>query len=65
MSERWEAPGGLRVETVSLSLTGTGGDGTWLRVTRGGVGGRMLVGQVRTPAGLAGLGVDLAELTAE
>ena len=63
---RWETPAGLRVETVSYSLTSDGRDGDWLRVSRStpACGGRMTVGEVRTPAELAGLGVDLAEMTA-
>jgi hypothetical protein len=61
----WTGLDGLRVETVRRSLSGTQ-DGDWLLATRPVTafgGGRLYVGQARTPAGLAALGIDLASLT--
>ena len=70
MITRWVTPDGGRVDVITLSGTvpansrlrhaGERGDGQWLRVT--GPAGNY-AGQVRTPAELAGLGVDLAGLT--
>lgn len=61
---RWTSPDGHTVEVITLSGTGSADrDGQWLRVTRRAPAGRLLVVQVRTPAELAGLGVDLAALT--
>jgi hypothetical protein len=61
----WETPGGLRVETVTYSLTSDNRDGLWYRVSRGGCGGRISVCEERTldeVAGrLAGLGIDLEQ----
>jgi hypothetical protein len=66
---RWITPGGVRVDVITLSgvtkgstrrrTTESRGDGQWLRVC----GPLGYVGQVRTPAELAGLGVDVADLT--
>lgn len=36
MADRWTAPGGWVVDVIRLSLTGTGRDGTWLRIRRHG-----------------------------
>jgi hypothetical protein len=47
------------VECIRLSCTGTGRDGEWLRVRRFGIH----VADVRTVSELAGLGVDLVDLT--
>jgi hypothetical protein len=49
--------GRTRVDAISLSATGTGRDGEWLRVTSDG----FFVGQVRSCRDLAKL-VDLADL---
>ena len=56
---RYTTPAGARVDVITLTHTGTGNDGQWLRVT--GVHGEAK-GMVRTPAELAGLGIDEAEL---
>jgi hypothetical protein len=56
---RYSTPDGGRVDVITLTATGTGDDGQWLRVT-GPHGDH--VGQVRTAGELAGLGVSLAEL---
>jgi hypothetical protein len=66
-------PAGMRVEVITLSLTGGrkgaggrshhidagGGDGQWLVVS---YPGGAAAGQVRTVAELAGLGIDAADL---
>jgi hypothetical protein len=59
---KFRTPDGSVVEEISLTQTGTHQDGKWLRVT-GPTG--LFVGQVRTVPELAGLGIDLAELTEE
>jgi hypothetical protein len=59
MTTRWVTPAGGRVDVIVLAGTGRGEDGAWLRVT--GPHGNY-AGQVRAPAGLAGLGVDIADL---
>jgi hypothetical protein len=52
MMRRWLAAGSLRagwaVDVIRLSLTGTGRDGTWLRIRRGG----FWIADVRTVAEL-------------
>jgi hypothetical protein len=55
----WHTPDGHKVEPVTRSWARDGKNGQWLRVT-GPKGHR--VGQVRTPAELATLGINLAEL---
>lgn len=47
------------VDVIRLSCTGTGRDGEWLRVRRGGYH----VADVRTVAELVSLGIDLTDLT--
>jgi hypothetical protein len=57
---KWRAPDGRTIETITLSQTSDPDDaGHWLYVTY--PGGRYAE-RVRSPAGLAGLGIDLAEL---
>jgi hypothetical protein len=56
---RYTTPAGARVDVITRRLTGTGGDGQWYRVT--GPHGNY-AGETRTTDGLAGLGIDLAEL---
>lgn len=46
MADRWTAPGGWVVDVIRLSLTGTGRDGTWLRIRRRG----FWIADVRTVA---------------
>jgi hypothetical protein len=57
MADRWTAPDGWVVDVIRLSLTGTGRDGTWLRIRRRG----FWVADVRTVAELAAF-VPLASL---
>jgi hypothetical protein len=61
----WETPSGLRVETVTYSLTSGNRDGLWYRVSRGGCGGRMSVCEERTLGAVAerlvDLGIDLEQ----
>jgi len=67
---RYRTRDGGRVDVITLTGTspaagralpyGDNGDGQWLRVT-GPAGNH--VGQVRTPAELPALGIDLASLT--
>lgn len=49
MADRWTAPGGWVVDVIRLSLTGTGRDGTWLRIRRRGY----WIADVRTVAEVA------------
>jgi hypothetical protein len=56
---RYTTPAGARVDVITRSLTGTGRDGQWYRVT--GPHGDY-AGEARTTDGLAALGIDLAEL---
>jgi hypothetical protein len=60
MTTRFTAPDGARVDVITLSLTGTGDDGQWYRVT-----GRYgeAKGMARTPAELEELGITIANLT--
>jgi hypothetical protein len=51
--------GTTTVECIQLSCTGTGRDGEWLRVKRGGYH----LADVRTVRELAALGIDVADLT--
>ena len=70
MTSRWNHPDGARVDVITLTGTskasprsrpyGENGDGQWLRVT--GPHGNY-AGQVRSPAELTALGIDLASLT--
>jgi hypothetical protein len=52
-------PAGMRVGVITLTCTGNGTDGQWLRVTHP---NGISAGQCRAPAGLAALGIDLADL---
>lgn len=53
-------PAGMRVDAITL--TGPSGDAQWLRVT---YPNTILAGMTRTPAGLAALGINLADLEAD
>jgi hypothetical protein len=55
-------PAGMRVDVITLTATGNGTDGQWIRVTHP---GGILAGMTRTPAGLAALGINLADLDAD
>jgi hypothetical protein len=59
MTTRFTTPDGARVDVITLSATGRGEDGQWLRVT-----GRYgeVKGMVRTPAELATIGISLEDL---
>jgi hypothetical protein len=56
---RYVAPDGTQVDVITLSATGRGEDGQWLRVT-GSYG--EFRGMVRTPEELSTLGINVAEL---
>ena len=53
-------PAGMRVDVITLTGTTNGEDGQQIRVT---YPGGILAGTTRTVAGLAALGIDLADLT--
>jgi len=55
-------PAGMRVDVITLTATGSGTDGQWIRVTHP---NGISAGQCRTPAGLAALGINLAALEAD
>ena len=56
---RYVSPNGTRVDVITLSLTGRGEDGQWLRVT-GPYGNH--IGMVRKTEELGTIGVNLADL---
>jgi len=55
-------PAGMRVSVITLTHTGDGTDGQWIRVTHP---NGISAGMTRTPAGLAALGINLADLEAD